>query len=252
MTTGSGSFGVANAGLLAAALVSFALFAYSQLKVTAPLIQPDALRSAFLRSGLISIGLISTVIMTTLVVGPFYLSGALRLSPANVGLVMSVGPILAALVGVPSGHLVDRFGAGLTTLAGLAATTVGCLLIGLLATSLDAIGYIAAVGLVTTGYALFQAAANTAILKGVPADRRGVTSGLMGLARNLGLITGASIMGAVFAASSGGPGASSHTTAAATGTAFMVAAMLAALATGLALRTIAATKPVTLAEPPKP
>jgi MFS family permease len=141
--------------------------------------------------------------------------------------------------------MVDRVGARVTTLAGLAMTTAGCLLIGLFATSLNAIGYIAAVGLVTTGYALFQAANNTAILKGVPADRRGVTSGLMGLARNLGLITGASIMGALFAASSGGHGASGHTIAAATGMTFMVAAMLAGLATGLAFRALPSTKPVT-------
>ena len=37
----------------------------------------------------------------------------------------------------------------------------------------------------------------------VQADRRGVISGVLNLARNLGLITGASVMGAVFALASG-------------------------------------------------
>ena len=32
----------------------------------------------------------------------------------------------------------------------------------------------------------------------VPSDRRGVISGMLNLSRNLGLITGASVMGAVF------------------------------------------------------
>ena len=36
--------------------------------------------------------LVSTVMMSTLVVGPFYLAGALGLAPRAVGLVMSIGP----------------------------------------------------------------------------------------------------------------------------------------------------------------
>jgi len=36
----------------------------------------------------------------------------------------------------------------------------------------------------------------------IPPDRRGVISGMLNLSRNLGLITGASVMGAVFALAS--------------------------------------------------
>jgi Na+/melibiose symporter-like transporter len=49
------------------------------------------------------------------------------------------------------------------------------------------------------GYALFQTANTTAVMKDVASDRRGVVSGLLNLSRNLGLITGASVMGMVFA-----------------------------------------------------
>jgi hypothetical protein len=51
----------------------------------------------------------------------------------------------------------------------------------------------------TVGYALFQTANNTAVMTDIAADQRGVMSGLLNLSRNLGLITGASVMGAVFA-----------------------------------------------------
>jgi predicted MFS family arabinose efflux permease len=60
-------------------------------------------------------------------------------------------------------------------------------------------GYIAAIAILTPGYALFQAANNTAVMMDISQDQRGVISGLLSLARNLGLITGASVMGAVFA-----------------------------------------------------
>jgi hypothetical protein len=55
---------------------------------------------------------------------------------------------------------------------------------------------------ITAGYALFQTANNTDVMKGIARDQRGVISGVLNLSRNLGLITGASVMGAVFAQAS--------------------------------------------------
>jgi hypothetical protein len=59
-------------------------------------------------------------------------------------------------------------------------------------------GYIAPLAVTTAGYALFQAANNTAVMRDVGPDQRGVISGMLGLSRNLGLLTGASAIGAVF------------------------------------------------------
>ena len=78
------------------------------------------LRDPVLRAGLATSALVSTVMMATLVVGPFYLSRALGLDAALVGLVMSVGPAVVVLAGVPAGRLADRLGAGRLGVAGLA------------------------------------------------------------------------------------------------------------------------------------
>ena len=51
------------------------------------------------------------IVMATLVVGPFYLLGALHLRAEFAGLLLSVGPLIVALVGVPAGRLADRHGA---------------------------------------------------------------------------------------------------------------------------------------------
>ncbi len=63
-------------------------------------------------------------------------------------------------------------------------------------------GYIAPIVVITVGYALFQTANNTAVMTDIRPDQRGVISGMLNLSRNLGLITGASVMGAVFALAS--------------------------------------------------
>jgi hypothetical protein len=74
----------------------------------------------------------------------------------------------------------------------------------------------------------------------VPPDRRGVTSGLLNLSRNLGLISGASVMGAVFAfASAATDIATAHPDAVACGmqVTFAVAALLIAAALAIAVGT---------------
>jgi MFS family permease len=146
--------------------------------------------------------LVTTVMMTTLLVGPFYLSQTLRLTAMEIGLVLAVGPLVAMLAGVPAGRIVDRWGAPAMTLAGLLGMALGCCLMSMVPETFGVGGYIAPMVVITLGYALFQAANNTAVMLDVLPHQRGVVSGLLNLSRNLGLVTGASAMGAVFALAS--------------------------------------------------
>ncbi|MEB2518276.1 MFS transporter [Pseudomonas sp. YuFO20] len=146
--------------------------------------------------------LVTTVMMTTLLVGPFYLSQTLRLTAMEIGLVLAVGPLVAMLAGVPAGRIVDRWGAPAMTLAGLLGMALGCCLLSMVPETFGVGGYIAPMVVITLGYALFQTANNTAVMLDVLPDQRGVVSGLLNLSRNLGLVTGASAMGAVFALAS--------------------------------------------------
>jgi MFS family permease len=140
--------------------------------------------------------------MATLVVGPFYLSRALGLDAALVGAVMSIGPVVSALSGVPAGRIVDRLGAARVVIIGLVAMAAGAAGLSALPGMLGLAGYVGAIALLTPGYQLFLAANNTAVMTDVPADQRGVISGMLNLSRNLGLVTGASALGAVFAVAS--------------------------------------------------
>jgi hypothetical protein len=108
---------------------------------------------------------------------------------------------------------------------------VGCVMMVALPALLGVLGYGVALMLITAGYAVFQAANNTSVMKTAPSDRRGVFSALLGLSRNLGLITGASAMGAVFANASRGVPSIALTAGGLTGlqVTFVLGAMLAAL-----------------------
>ena len=85
------------------------------------------------------------------------------------------------------------------TAIGLLVLSAGCLSLAMMPAALGISGYITPVVVLTAGYALFQAANNTALMTNLRPDQRGVIAGLLNLSRHLGLITGASVMGALFA-----------------------------------------------------
>ena len=238
MTIGRGHFGSLNLALLLAAACGVGLFVLVEANVASPLIRLAMFRDPVLRASLALSTLVSTVMMSTLVVGPFYLSRGLGLDTGSVGLLMSVGPLVTALIGVPAGRLADHIGAPRMTLVGLIGILVGALSLSLLPATLGILGYLASIALLTLGYGLFQTANNTAVMKGIRPDQRGVISGLLNLSRNLGLITGASVMAAVFALASAASDiatASPAAVAAGMRITFAVAAVLIILAMTIAI-----------------
>lgn len=239
VTLGRGAFGALNGALLVAAACGVGLFVRAEARAASPLIRLRTLRDPRLSGGLATSALVSTVMMSTLVVGPFYLSRTLGLQEALVGLVLSAGPLVAALAGVPAGRIADRFGAPRMIIAGLVAMAAGSAVLSAMPARLGVAGYVAPMVVITAGYAVFQTANNTAVMADVLPDRRGVISGLLNLSRNLGLITGASVMGAVFALASATTDVTTarpEAVAAGMRVTFAVAAILIVIALALAMR----------------
>ena len=238
MTIGRGRFSSLNLALLLAAAFGVGFFVVVEKKAASPLIRLAMFRDRVLGASLAMSALVATVLMATLVVGPFYLSDALGLDAARVGLVLSVGPLVAALTGVPAGRLADRFGARRVTVIGLIGIAAGSFILSLMPATFGISGYTGPIIIITAGYGLFQTANNTAVMTNIRRDQRGVISGMLNLSRNLGLITGASLMGAVFAGASGTIEiATARSDAVATGMriTFAVAAILIVVALAIAV-----------------
>ena len=235
MTMGNGRFEVLNLALVIVAVAGGIAFSRIEATAISPIVRPEVFRDRALRARVAMSALVTTVMMATLVAGPFYLSRTLGLTTALGGITLSAGPLVAAVTGVPAGQIVDRIGAPRATIAGLFGMMMGSCALAILPASSGIIGYVAPIAVLTSGYALFQAANNTALMTGVAPDRRGVISGILSLARNLGLISGASVMGAIFAL------VGLRAT-------FAVATLLVAVAIGLALRREHASTAVVLTD----
>lgn len=192
-----------NACFLMTCLISLGLFILTERKARFPLM-PLSLFTQGASTGHLTMGIVTSgILMTNLVVGPYYLTHGMGLSTQIVGLVMSFGPLIVVLTGVPAGRLVDRYGTKPLTLVGLLSLSLGSFLLALIPVSFGIPGYLAPVALIAGGYALFQTANNTALMGDVTDQDRGMMSGLLNLSRYLGLMTGACAMGAVFAFATG-------------------------------------------------
>jgi MFS family permease len=186
-----------------ATLFGGAAFVVAERRAQSPLLPSALLGERGLADSLVANAVVSAVMMATLVVGPFHLVHALGLEPGHAGLVMSVGPLVSALVGVPAGRLVDRFGAPRIALAGLLGVALGTGALAAWAGAMSVFAYVGPLAMTTASYAGFSAANNTSVMAGASGGRRGVLSGLLNLSRNLGLMSGSAGLGALFAVACG-------------------------------------------------
>jgi Na+/melibiose symporter-like transporter len=242
MTRGGGPWTPLNSTLLVGAIVGAGAFVLTESRAESPLVPVVMFRDSILSVSLATSALVATVVTATLIVGPFYLSRGLGLGHTHAGIVLSTGPAAAAIAASMAGRLVEHLGATRAAVAGLMAMALGGALLALLPSAAAIPGYVVPLVVMTSGYATFQTANNTAALAGAR-DRRGVVAGLLTLSRNVGQITGASAMGAVFLHATGATAlASASREAIAAGMRGTLAAATLLIASALALMLLARTR----------
>ncbi|MFU8851708.1 MFS transporter [Micromonospora sp. SL1-18] len=138
---------------------------------------PAAVRATVRVSG----GAVATTIACVL---PVFLVGGLAVqmghdlgfSPAGLGLVVAVYFGISALASVPSGALVERYGAAVVARAGILLSAGSLLAVAGLARSYPVL--VGLLGLSAAANALGQLASNAALAQHVPAHRQGLSFGV--------------------------------------------------------------------------
>ncbi|WP_286235480.1 MFS transporter [Thalassotalea sediminis] len=180
------------------AFVFLFLFLRSQRNNHSALIRLSLFNNRLRNLTLIASFVVDAIAMSTLIVGPFYLTYVLGLPVAKIGMLMSLGPLMGAISGYPAGWFVDRYGTKITIKLSLLLISVGTLSFAYFPLYYDVYGYIAALVILTPSRQLFHAANNTFVIGSVSLVEKGRASGLINLVRNLGLMTGASVIGGIF------------------------------------------------------
>ena len=129
---------------------------------------------------------------------PFYLQTVRMYTPAMSGLLYMPMP-LAALVTAPiAGAIADRADTRFLSSAGMGIMAVGVFLLSRLEADTPNSYIVMAMAVTGFGSGLFQTPNNSAVMSSVPSGSRGVASGMLATARNVGMVIGVGLSSALF------------------------------------------------------
>lgn len=144
-------------------------------------------------------GFLSFVAMfAVILLMPYYMEEILGYSTWHVGMALIAVPLVMALVAPVSGWIFDKTNSPFLSSLGMAISCLSLFLIGSLDEGSSFFDIVTRLGLVGLGMGLFQSPNNTIIMSSVPRNRLGIASGLLAKVRNLGMVTGVALAGAVF------------------------------------------------------
>lgn len=164
-----------------------------------PLITLSIFEDRGLTLSLINNFVVSIVVMSSLVIGPFYLTIVFDFNTTQAGIAMAASPITVAITSFFIGRIAKLFDLRKIILIGLFILTLAAVCMTLLKVTYGLMGYLFCLITMGVGYATFLSTNNTLTMINTLPQTRGSISGILNLSRNLGLLTGASVMSTIFA-----------------------------------------------------
>lgn len=184
--------------MFAVFIVFLVLFVIAEKKAKMPMIELSLFRNIPFSASNIS-GFLSFVAMfAVILLMPYYMENILGYSTKRVGLALIAVPLIMALVAPLSGWVYDKTKSPLPSSVGMAITAIALYMIGNLTSESSFLDIILRLGLIGLGMGLFHSPNNSIIMSSVPVNRLGIASGMLSSVRNLGMVTGIAISGAIF------------------------------------------------------
>lgn len=135
---------------------------------------------------------------------PFLLQHRMQLSLGESAMVMTAWPVSLAIAAPLAARIIQRFAIAWVCGSGLTMLAVGLLIVASGWLPADAKWLMIPLTLCGVGFALFQTPNNYLIIASAPAERSGAVGGLRAVTRVFGQLTGAAVVGLLFALSSNG------------------------------------------------
>lgn len=185
-------------GALAVGLVLLFVFIMMEKAIKYPMVDMTLFQNRVFAMGNLSalINFIST--FSVILIMPFYLM-QLRLMPAEqAGLLMTPTPLMMIIIAPIAGAISDKLDTRYICSLGMAINTVGLFMLSRLQADTPVPTIIFIFVLIGIGAGLFTTPNNSAVLGAVPPNRRGIASSILANMRNVGMVLGVAISGALF------------------------------------------------------
>lgn len=184
-------------GLFAVAIALLGAFIVVERRVQAPMLDLTLFSSPVFSAATISAVLNYVALYMILFLLPFYLLQGRSLTPSQAGLILTAQPIAMAIAAPLSGTFSDRIGTRWPAMVGMVVLAGG--LVGLSQiTATTPLEWIAAgMAVCGLGTGMFASPNNSALMGAAPRHRQGIASGILATARNVGMVLGIGIAGAI-------------------------------------------------------
>jgi EmrB/QacA subfamily drug resistance transporter len=181
----------------AAALILLGSFLRVEMRTPSPMLDLSLFKVRVFSASTASAVLNYVCLYCVIFLMPFYLLQGRGLNPAQAGLLLTAQPIIMAIVAPISGSFSDRIGSRLLATVGMVVMAGGLFLLSSLKP--DSANSAILVGLAVTGLGtgIFISPNTSALMGSAPRQRQGIASGILATARNVGMVLGVGLAGAI-------------------------------------------------------
>lgn len=184
-------------GLLAAAVILLLVFVLIERRVSFPMLDLSLFRRPLFSISVSSALLNYIAIYSIIFLMPFVLIQARGMNSAQAGLLLTAQPLVMAIVAPVSGSLSDKIGSRIPTMLGMFFLAVGLALLSQIGPQSPT--WFIALGLSVSGLGtgIFVSPNTSALMGSAPRNRQGIASGMLATARNVGMVLGVGLAGAI-------------------------------------------------------
>ncbi len=187
----------ASLALVALAVASGAAFIWTEKRAAQPMLNLSLFADRVFAFANLSALLNFVATYAVVFLTPFYLSIVLGYDVLRIGLVMAASPVATLFVAPVSGAISDRIGSRPLAFCGMCLQAAGLLLLARLEKDSGAGDVAWRLVLAGAGAGLFGSPNNSAVMGSVPPAHLGIASGILAAMRNVGMVLGIAVAGAV-------------------------------------------------------
>jgi EmrB/QacA subfamily drug resistance transporter len=184
--------------LFVSSLVFFTIFVTIETRTKQPVLDLRHFKNKQFAAANISALISFMAMFSVILLMPFLLLKQLEYSPEKAGLVFMSVPLVMSVVSPISGWLSDRTNSHVLSSIGIGISTLSILSLSYLNGGSSFMDVALSLSFLGLGMGLFQPPNNSIIMGSLPKEQLGIAAGIMGTMRNMGMVIGVAISGAVF------------------------------------------------------
>jgi EmrB/QacA subfamily drug resistance transporter len=184
--------------LIGSSVLSGILMIFLELRKTYPVFDPSLLKIRRFFLPVLSASILFAALFTIVFLMPFYLVKPRGFSIDSAGYTMAIPFLCLFFLSPISGALSDRIGTRTLCTVGMAILAISLFFMSRLSASATFYSIAWRLVLVGVGTAIFLPPNSSIVMSVLPANRRGIASGTVATARNIGMMIGVTQAGLIF------------------------------------------------------